>query len=44
MENKYIQIDQKVLKITKLVLKYMPNLNEEYIKTEIFKAYEYAKQ
>lgn len=44
MENKYLKIDQKVLKIANWVSKYMPNLNEEYIKNEILKAYEYAKE
>ena len=44
MENKYINIDNKVLKIIDIVSEYMTNLNSEYIKSEILKAYEYAKE
>ncbi len=44
MENKYKEIDNKVLKIIDLVEEYMTNLNSEYIKNEIIKAYEYAKE
>jgi hypothetical protein len=44
MENKYKKIDKKVDKIVKSVVKYMTNINPEYIKTEIFKAYEYTKK
>ncbi len=44
MENKYEKIDRKVLKIIETVSEYMGNLNPEYIKVEILKAYEYAKE
>lgn len=40
---RYLKIDKKVEKIVDKVSKYMVNLNEEYIRTEIFKAYELAK-
>jgi hypothetical protein len=43
-ENKYLKIDQKVDKIINLVSKYMTNLNIEYIRIEILKAYEYTKE
>jgi hypothetical protein len=43
-ENKYLKIDQKVDKIINLVSKYMTNLNIEYIRSEILKAYEYTKE
>jgi len=39
----YKEIDKKVEKIVKDVFKYMSNLNIEYIRSEIFKAYEYTK-
>ncbi|MFK7780231.1 MAG: RelA/SpoT family protein, partial [Candidatus Gracilibacteria bacterium] len=42
--DKYLKIDQKVDKIVKKVSKYMVNLNIEYIRKEIFKAYEYTKE
>jgi hypothetical protein len=44
MDNKYEKIDKKVLKIVDAVSEYMTNLNSEYIKNEILKAYEYAKE
>jgi len=43
MKSKYEAIDKKVFKIIDKVIAYMTNLNPEYIKTEILKAYEYAK-
>ena len=43
MKSKYEAIDKKVFKIIDKVVVYMTNLNPEYIKTEILKAYEYAK-
>ena len=42
-KDKYIKIDRKVEKIVEKVSKYLPNLNFEYISSEIFKAYEYTK-
>ena len=44
MENKYIKIDKKVDKIVNTVSKYLINLNIEYIRTEIYNAYEYTKE
>lgn len=44
MENKYQKIDKKVEGITKKVSLYMRNLNFEYIKTEITKAYIYSRE
>lgn len=44
MSDKYLKIDKKVDRIILRVTKYMSNLNPEYIKSEILKAYEYAKQ
>jgi hypothetical protein len=41
--DKYSNIDKKVEKIVLNTAKYMANLNIEYIRKEIFKAYEYAK-
>ena len=42
--DKYTNIDKKVEKIVLNTAKYMTNLNIEYIKNEITKAYEYAKE
>ncbi len=44
MDNKYNKTDKKILKIVDIVSEYMTNLNSEYIKSEILKAYEYAKE
>lgn len=44
MENKYQQTDKRILKIIDIVSEYMTNLNHSYIKSEILKAYEYAKE
>ena len=41
--DRYIKIDEKVEGIVKKVSLYMRNLNYDYIKTEIFKAYLYAR-
>ncbi len=41
--DKYKKIDRKVQQITKRVAKYMQTLNFEYIKSEIEKAYIYAR-
>lgn len=41
--DKYLNIDKKVEKIVIHVSKYMSNLNVEYIRKEIFRAYEYTK-
>ncbi len=41
--DKYWNIDKKVEKIVIKVFKYMSNLNIEYIREEIFRAYEYTK-
>ena len=43
MEDKYSKIDKRVEAIVKKVSIYMPNLNIKYIREEIFKAYEYAR-
>ena len=43
MEDKYSKIDKRVEVIVKKVSIYMPNLNIKYIREEIFKAYEYAR-
>ena len=43
MEDKYSKIDKRVEVIVKKVSLYMPNLNIKYIREEIFKAYEYAR-
>ncbi len=43
MENIYKKADKKVEKIIKLVSGYMKNLNVEYIRSEINKAYIYAR-
>ncbi|MDD2871398.1 MAG: RelA/SpoT family protein [Candidatus Gracilibacteria bacterium] len=40
---RYINIDKKVEKIVLDVAKYMTNLNIEYIRSEIFKAYIYSR-
>lgn len=42
--DKYLNIDLKVEKIVSNVAKYMNNLNIEYIRKEIFKAYIYARE
>lgn len=42
--NKYLKIDNKVDKIIDNVSNYMINLNIEYIRSEILKAYEYTKK
>jgi hypothetical protein len=42
--NKYLKIDKKIDKIVGIVSNYMTNLNSEYIRSEIIKAYEYAKE
>jgi len=44
MENKYQKIDKKVEGIIKKVSLYMRNLNFEYIKEEITKAYLYSRE
>lgn len=44
MENKYQKIDKKVEGIIKKVSLYMRNLNFEYIKVEITKAYLYSRE
>jgi hypothetical protein len=41
--DKYIKIDEKVESIVKKVSLYMRNLNYDYIKNEIFRAYLYAR-
>ena len=41
--NEYLKIDRKIDKIISIVSNYMSNLNTEYIRSEILKAYEYAK-
>ncbi|MDD2907484.1 MAG: RelA/SpoT family protein [Candidatus Gracilibacteria bacterium] len=43
MDERYIKIDAKVDAIVKKVSLYMRNLNFEYIKSEIFKAYLYSR-
>jgi hypothetical protein len=43
MDNKYLKIDRKINKVISRVCEYMNNLNPEYVKIEILKAYEYAK-
>jgi hypothetical protein len=42
--NKYLKIDNKIDKIIDNVSNYMINLNIEYIRSEILKAYEYTKK
>ena len=44
MEDKYKYTDIKILKIVDKISKYMTNLNYSYIKDEVFKAYQYAKE
>ena len=44
MEDFYQKLEKKVDWIVKRVALYMPNLNIEYIKEEVFKAYNYAKE
>ena len=41
--DRYIKIDEKVEGIVKKVSLYMRNLNYDYIKNEIFRAYLYAR-
>lgn len=43
MEDKYLKIDKRVEQIVKKVAEYMPNLNSEFIREEIFKAYVFAR-
>ena len=44
MEDFNQKLEKKVDWIVKRVASYMPNLNIEYIKEEVFKAYNYAKE
>lgn len=44
MAKKEINLEEKIEKIVKKVSLYMVDLNYEYIKTEIFKAYNYANE
>jgi hypothetical protein len=39
----YSKIDKKVDKIVKNISLYMRNLNKDYIKKEVYKAYLYAR-
>ncbi len=43
LENEYSKIDKRVDRIIDNVSKYMVNLNHEYIRWQILKAYEYTK-
>jgi hypothetical protein len=43
MIDRYTKIDENVELIVKRVSIYMRNLNYDYIKNEIFRAYEYAR-